>query len=98
VAPGAALTLSAQLVTESTISGVIKDAGGTGLAHVTVNVQRQNGIVAGTTTTDATGAYTVGQLGADTYVIQASLAGYASAWYGVGAAHRDQAQTVALSE
>jgi hypothetical protein len=98
VAPGAALTLSAFLVTESTVSGTVRNADGTTLANATVNIQRQNGTAVATTTTDANGAYTFHQLGADTYLIRASLAGYASTWYGNGAVHQDQAQTIAVAE
>lgn len=73
-------------------------APGAALTNATVSIQRQNGTAVATTTTDTNGAYTFNQLAADTYLIRASLAGYASTWYGNGAVHQDQAQTIAVAE
>jgi hypothetical protein len=54
-----------------TISGIAKDAGGTALSGVTVRCRNTGtGAIAGTTTSNASGAFTFSNLGPASYVIE----------------------------
>ena len=94
-APASALagsvTLSAQPETAGKLVGVLKDTAGRPLQNVTVNVLDQAGKVVGSIATDANGLFSVANLPAGSYSIQAvnaagqALAGASSISVAAGA-------------
>ena len=65
------VVLGAQPETAGKLVGVLKDAAGRPLQNVTVNVLNQTGQVVGTIATDANGLFSVANLPAGSYSIQA---------------------------
>ena len=65
------MTISAQAESAGKLVGVLKDAAGRPLQNVTVSVLDQTGKVVGTIATDANGLFSVANLPAGSYSIQA---------------------------